>query len=171
MTASYPTALTATTRFIQAGVSKVYWVPSIASTTLAATRAELNTGSDLTAEIMSVTGFSTQASIVEVPDMGNRFVASVPGHIKTPQNSIEFYASKTGSDASSFFTVDQSGYLAFLDGGDTGASTTSLVMDVFPVRVASVSKVRDAGDNPLKVHVDFSIPSQPKANVAVPGNP
>ena len=109
--------------------------------------------------------------MVETSDLGHQLIPTVPGHVKPQNSSIEFWGSKTGTDARQTFPQLTAGFLCFLDGGDTSSATTTLTMDVYPVRVASMSIIRDAGDKALQVHVEYAITANPGASVAVPGNP
>jgi hypothetical protein len=169
MAASYPTPLHPTTRFIQSQVSKIYWLTTIASTsTHIPTRSEMTAGTDLTNEIMGLTGFSSSANQVDAGDLGHRFIPTLPGKIKTPASTIDFYADQTGNDVRGTFSIDTAGYLLFLDTGDFG---TASKMDIFTATCASVQVVRDAGDNPLKVTVSFALPAQPVYGATVPANP
>lgn len=151
-----PTPLTKTTRFIPQGTSKYYWTPTIAAATGIPTRAELDAGTDLTGEVAAVAGFTTTGDQVDVPDAQSRFTKRVPGSVNPEDSSMTFYGSKTGADASTFFTRDQTGYVVMLDSGDTSGRPA----ESFPVTVVSVAKQREI-TSAFQVVVAFSITSDP----------
>lgn len=151
------TPLTKTTRFIPQGVSRYYWVATLADYT-AATRTELDTATDLTGEVAAIAGFTTTGAQVDVPDALSRFTKRVPGSVNPEDSSITFYGSKTGDDAATFFSRDQSGFLVFMDGGDVASQP----MEVFPVTVVSVSRNREI-TSASQVVVNFSITDDPAA--------
>lgn len=152
-----PTPLDPTTRHIPTGVSRYYWVPVIASAALAATRIEIDAGTDLTSEIAAITGFSVTGATVDTPDAASRFVSRVNGLINPADSSISFYASKTGEDAATFFSRDMTGYLMFLDGGDVATQPA----EVFPVSVTSVSRGRELTAARL-IMVSYAITAEPQ---------
>lgn len=157
-----PTPLDPTTRFIPQGTSRYYWLPAIADAGLAASRTEIDAGTDLTCEVAAVTGWSTTAAQVDTPDACSRFISRVPGSITPDDSSFTFYGSKTGDDARAFFTRDQAGFVMFLDGGDVPTEKA----EVFPVTVTNVSTVREI-TGAFQVVVAFSITADPQL-VAIP---
>lgn len=163
------TALPASTRFISPGNTKCLFVPSggIASGTMAPSATELSAGTvkDLTGELSDWSGWTISSSSVQVPDLVSDFVPTIPGRSQAEESSLSFYASKDGSDARTVFTRDQSGFIVFAD----GALTAAAKVDVFPVRVTSVSIQRASVDGSAasKVVVNFSIPKNAAQNVAI----
>jgi hypothetical protein len=159
-----PSPLNPTSRYFPPGTRKVYWVPVIANY-LAPTRAELNAGTDLSAEIPSggMTGWSLAGSTVDVGDMGSRFTSTVPGRLTSPQNNIDFYLDTGGNDARSLLTRDTNGYIVILWEGDV----TGRRMDVFPARV--ITQANDTNtEDPGKTTVEFAITKIPAIYVLVP---
>jgi hypothetical protein len=159
-----PTKLAASSRFIRPGVTKVYWVVTIA-TQATPTRSELNAGSDLSDEVAEINGFQVVAESVDTPDLSGRFVPKIPGRINAEDSSINFYASSTGfNDARSVLVLDSQGYVVIMDGGDV--STTGR-MDVYKCKVASHGKIRTLED-PAQTQANFTILVQPSENVVIP---
>jgi len=157
------TAITATARFFQPEISKVYFVPTIADIA-SPTRVELDAGDDLTAEISDIQGFSLTSNFIDTPDLGHRFVSQIPGSIKADQSSLTFYGDKTGDDVRSVLPRETAGYLVFMDTGDVATQP----MDVFPIEVASVGKLRRTSDNAYQLTIMFAITAVPQENVAIP---
>ena len=159
-----PSPLNATSRYFPPGTRKVYWVPTIANY-LSPTRAELNAGTDLSAEIPSggMSGWSLAGSTVDVGDMGSRFTSTVPGRLTSASNSIDFYLDTGGNDARTLFPRDTNGYIVILWEGDT----TGRKMDVFPARV--ITQANDTNtEDPGKTTIEFAITKIPAIVVSVP---
>jgi len=160
------TPLSATTRYFPVGVRQYYFVTSIASKT-APTRAELNAGTDLTGEIVSVTGFTTSSNPVDAPDLKSRFTGQVTGMITADASSMNIYLDEESVDVRSVLPRDTVGFVVqFPEGDDEGVSGTK-TMDVFPVKVSSASKDTTTTD-PGQIVISFVITSEPAENILVP---
>ena len=156
------TPIAATTRYIPPGTTRYYWVATI-SNYLSPSRAELNAGSDLTAEISAVSGFATNSDQQDTPDLGTRFVGKIPGRITADDSSITMYASANSSDARTLMPRDTSGFIVIFPEGDI----TGQKMDVFPVKVTGVPKSRDV-ENPAGMTFQYAITKVPAENVTIP---
>ena len=158
------TPLNPTSRYFPPGTRKVYWVPTIANY-LAPTRAELNAGTDLTAEIAQggMTGWSLAGSTADVGDLGSRFISTVPARLTSATNNIDFYLDTGGNDARSLLTRDTNGYVVVLWEGDV----TGRRMDVFPARV--ITQANDTNtEDPGKCTIEFAITKIPGIYLLVP---
>ncbi len=157
------TPITASTRYINPGTTKVLWLPSVANKN-APTRAEINAGTDLSGEIADNSGWTTTSNQSDAPDMATRFTSKVAGRITAEDSTLDMYASVNGVDARSLMSRDTSGVVAWMDGGDVAAR----LMDLFTVTVSSVGKPRSVGDEPARIKFSFAITSIPAENVAIP---
>jgi len=157
-------ALTTSDRYFAVGVTEVVYIPTIAATTLIPTRAEITAGTVLTNEIADISGWTKQAGSIPVADLGTRFTGNLPGRITVDSSSLTFYADKEGTDVRATLPQDTEGYIAFMDGGDVAASK----MDVYPIRVSSLGKVRSTSDQAAQITVAFAITSEPATDVAIP---
>src|SRR5262249_52318634 len=92
-----PSPLTATTRYTPPGNRKYYFLTTAATYT-SPTRSELNAGTDLTAEIESVSGFQLTGNNADAPDLSTGFVSQVPARVTAAASEIVFFASLTSSD-------------------------------------------------------------------------
>jgi|SRR5215469_13033277 len=157
-----PAPLNATTRYLAVGLRKIYWVPTIANY-LSPTRSELNAGTDLTAEVETMTGWSLQGSVIDTPDMGTTFTSQVPGRRTSPQNDITSYLSQNSNDIRSLLPAATSGYMVILWEGDVSGQK----MDVFPARV--VTQANDPNpEDPGKTTISFAITKIPAIYVPIP---
>ena len=157
-----PPPLIPTSRYYPSGKRKCYFMATCANY-LSPTRAELNAGVDLSGEIESVTGFSLTAAMVNVPDMGSRFVQQIPGALESSKNDITFYQDAESGDVRTLFAIGVTGFIVMLWDGDVGGQ----LMDVFPVQVASVAP-DPAVTKAAMVTVDFAPNAVPAIGVVIP---
>lgn len=163
-----PLAPTAGHRYIPPGVRQYVWVETLADKT-APTRTEIDAGTDLTAEIADVSGFSVSSDTVDAPDLASRFTSKVPGMITADDSELDIYLSKdpgTNGDARTLLTRDAEGFVVIFPEGDDGGTNNHL-MDVFPATVSSAAIQPDI-DKPGTLIVNFTITDEPAQNIAVP---
>ncbi|WP_067967531.1 phage tail tube protein [Nocardiopsis trehalosi] len=151
------------TRYFNPAITRVLYVLTIASKA-APTRVELDAGTDLSNEIAELSGFQVTSGQIPTPDLGRRFTSSIPGRTSADDSSITFYADEAGEDVRSLLPRDTEGFIVIMDGGDV----TGQPMDVYPIRVASVGKMRSVGDEAARLQIQFSITSEPAEDVAIP---
>jgi hypothetical protein len=156
------TPLNPTSRYYPPGTRKVYWCPTLANY-LAPTRAELNAGTDLSAEINAMTGWSLTSATVDTPDMGSRFTSQIPGALTSASNDITFYTSSNSNDVRNLLTRDTNGYIVLLWEGDVGGQK----MDVFPARITTQA-MDTTVTNPGMVTISFAATKIPATNVSIP---
>lgn len=157
-------AITASTRFMRAGISKTYYIPTIAATNLTPTRAEMNAGTDLSSEVNAVAGFAVNSGFIDAPDYSTTFTAKISGRTASDDSSITFYDSQTTVDVRSVLPRNTTGYLMFLDGGDVAGQKA----DVFPIKVGSNTAQRTVDEEPALRTVTFAITRTPAENVTIP---
>ncbi|WP_236241164.1 hypothetical protein [Streptomyces sp. CC228A] len=156
------TPINASTRYYRRGITKVLWVPSIASKS-APTRAELDAGTALEGETGAMAGWQTTSATVPTPALGSRFTPVVGGEITAADSSLTFWASRDGDDVRTLLTREATGFIVWMDEGDVATQT----MDVFPVTVTSQAKVREL-DTAAQIMAQFAITSEPAENVTIP---
>lgn len=157
------TALTASTRYIDPEVTKIYFVSTMSDYT-SPTRGELDGGIDVTGEVAEANGWNTTSESVDTPDLGVKFTKQIDGRISSEASSLTFYADINGVDARTILPRGTTGYIVWLDGGDIAANK----MDVYPVSVRSVGKMRSVGNEAARLQISFSITDVPAEDVAVP---
>lgn len=158
------TPITETTRYFSRGVTKCYFLTTVADTVVGPTRAELDAGTDLSPEIMEIEGWTVESQSIETPDLATEFTGSIPGSTSADDSSITFYASEDGVDVRTLLPRGTPGFVVWLDGGDVAAN----LMDLYPVRVASQGKTRTVDDDAATIVINFSITREPTENIAVP---
>lgn len=159
------TAMNPSTRFFNAAITRVVFVPEI-SDKFSPTRAELDAGTDVSADIAELTGWQVTSEQVQTPDLATRFTSSIPGRSTAEESAITFYADREGEDVRELLPRDTQGYAVIMDHGDQAG----LPVDVYPVRVASVGKMRSVGEEAARLEVQFSILSEPAENVTIPAD-
>lgn len=158
------TAINATSRFFARGVSKCYFLTTVANLSTGPTRSELTAGQDLTNEIADLDGWTVEGEDIETPDLGTEFTSKIPGPTSVDDSSITFYADETGDDVRTLLTRGTAGFIVWLDGGDVAGSP----MDTYPVRVKSQGKSRSLDDDAMTIEISFSITREPVENLVVP---
>lgn len=156
-------------RFMRKGTAKVWWVPTIADTvTLVPTAAEVNGGTELTASIAAINGFSFSNSPIDTPDMGESFVSKIPGEDTVENSSIEFYEKKTTEVIRASQSKDSAGYVVIFARGIAGATPAAAdECDVWPATIGSNSRMYSAGNEAAKFNVVYTLTGAPAEDVAV----
>lgn len=162
MTLPAPTALTPTLRYIPAGTRRIVWVPTIADIT-APTSAELTAGTDLTAEVAEITGFSTESGTVEVPDYGSRQVGKIAGLVTQADSTIKTYLSTDATDARSLLTRDLAGNVVIFPEGLTASGK----MSVYAGKITSAAVDEVAPGDPATMTNGFAV-LRSAENIAIP---
>ena len=158
------TPIAAPVEYINAGVTKVYYLPACANV-LSPTRSELNAGTDLTRAVAESNGWQVESDNVESPNMDSIFTATISGRTKVADSSLTLYCDVTGADVRALLPRGTNGFVVWLDGGDVPTRKA----DVFPVRVSSLGKVREAkGDTPATIVVSFAVTATPAEDVTIP---
>jgi hypothetical protein len=143
----------------------VVFLPVVAATNGIPTRAEINAGTDLTTELAEMyEGFEVTPGNIELGGL-RRFPGSIPGKVEVENGSMRFFADRGSDDVREVLPDGTTGFIAFMDGGDVPTS----LMDVWPVRVNKISKMR-SDDAATMLRVDFTHPRLPKEDVVIPAN-
>jgi hypothetical protein len=154
--------LLAKPRFYQPGITRIYFVPTIANPS-APTRAELAAGTDVTKQVRAIDGWLVSADQLEAADMGSRFTGKVGGRTSADNSALTYYGAQDGIDIRGLHPRGALGFYVFLDGGDV----EDYLMDVYPIEVISLGKNRGDSD-PFNITIQFSITSEPFEDVDIP---
>lgn len=156
------TPITASNRYYRQGVSKVLWVPTIA-TLASPTRSEINAGIDLSLEIQASSGWDVTGNTEDTPALGSAYIGKVPSTTTSSDSSLTFYSDSTSVDVRSLLVRNSQGNIIWMDEGDV----VNYLMDVFPVRVTGAPKQRDIAATAL-IMINFAVLREPAENVAIP---
>ena len=152
-------------RFNRKGTTKIKFLPTIASTALLPTRAEITSGSDLTEGIHSIDGWTLENTPIETPDMASTFVPKIDGDDSAADSSLGFYEDNTLDDVETDLAKGTTGFMCIFSKGDIALAKG---LDVYPVKVASNSKQYSADNEAAKILVQFVITDRPVFNQTVP---
>ncbi len=161
ITGGRPPPLSPAIRYFPPGLRRVYWVPALVNYQ-APTRGELNAGTDLSAEIAGMDGWTVTAKVADHADIPSRFVAQVPVPGGMVASSVSCYTSQNSGDVRSLLTRWATGYVVCLWEGDVPGRR----MDVFPVRVTDLAV--GTGEDAGQVTVSFAGWLIPATAVVIP---
>lgn len=155
--------------YIRKGVTKVYFVPTIAVKTLPTVAEIVTGGTRLDEFIAEVNGLSYENSPVPIPRLSSSFDASIPGSDSVADTSLAFYEPKTGTDTVKAATPKgQKGYLVVFYRGTAGAAPAAAdKCDVWPVQVASHARRYSAGNDPATTLARFAPTDTPAEDASV----
>lgn len=154
-------------RFNRKGLTKIYFLPTIASTALLPTLVEITGGTNYTGMISAIDGWSLENSPIETPDMASTFVSKIGGDDSAADSSLTFYEDSTADDIETDLAKGTSGFIVIFSKGNAASAKG---MDVFPVTVVSNSKAYTTDNEAAKVTVQFTITDRPAFNQTVPSS-
>lgn len=148
-------------RFMRKGITKVYFIPAIANTA-APTTAEVTAGEDLTPQLAEINGFSFSNSPIDTPDMASAFVSKIPGEDTVDNSDMTFYEDDASNPIRTALAKGTDGYIGIYYKGIAGsAPATADTLDVWPVTVASNSRMYTADNEAAKFQVVFTLTAPP----------
>jgi len=141
------------------GESRAWFVPTIASGTLAPTVAEITAGTDIT-PYMPRNGFSAPKSHspIDASDAASRQDKNIPGNISAGEITLIGYRDSVTADDDFYTTLvdDTAGYIVVRPfGGSSIAHAAAQKVDVYKGYIAVRAK-NPWGDEAQKVTVTFS---------------
>jgi hypothetical protein len=157
------TPLNPTNRYFPPGTRKTYWLIACANYLTGPTRAELNAGTDLTAEISAMTGFSVTVNMVDTPDLGSSFTSQIGGRRTSGPNDITFYLDIGSNDVRTLLPRGTNGFVVQLWEGDVAGRK----MSIFPAQVTTQAP-DTATDNPGGMTISFAASKLPAEMIAIP---
>jgi hypothetical protein len=152
-------------RFNRKGTTQIKFLPTVASSSLLPTRAEITAGTEYTAQIAAIDGWSLENQPIETPDMASTFVSKIGGDDSAADSSLTFYEDDTLDDIETDLAKGTEGFVVIFSKGDVASAKG---MDVFPVTVVSNSKAYTTDNEAAKITVQFTITDRPAFNQTVP---
>jgi hypothetical protein len=143
-------------RYTRKAKSKVYFVPTLASTT-SPSLAEINAGTNLGAAMSEMSGFSFSNSPIDVPDLASTFVPSIPGEDKADNPTITFYDDDTATTLRTALAKGTSGFVVLMPYGGTASKRA----EVWPVQSTGFNDMWTVGNEAAKAGVQFAVTSVP----------
>lgn len=158
-------------RYMRKGITKFFFVPTIASAALVPTAAEVNAGTNITPDINEVNGFAFSNDTIETRDMDTTFVGNIPGEESAEDSSLVFYEHRGGLPANPIKTAlakGTSGYVVIFFDGIAGATPAAGDdADVWPAQVASNVRQYTAANEAGMWRADFAMTSEPAFDVTL----
>ncbi|MFD8777522.1 hypothetical protein [Streptomyces sp. NPDC059916] len=152
-------------KYMRRGTSKFYFVPTIAATTNIPTRSEITAGTEFSEYIAAMDGWTVTNNEIETPNMADTYDSTIPGSDKADSSSFTFYEDEVDAELETTFAKGTTGFIVIMRKGDVAAN---LSMDVFPIRVATLSPQYTADNEAAKFMVTCSITERPLQGTAVP---
>lgn len=149
-------------RFFRRGVSKVRFCPAVAGTS--PTRAELNAGTDLSASIAGMGGFSLENSPISTPDLGSNFDSQIDGPDAAGASSFTFYDDDTATAVRTSQAKGTAGYMVLMPYGDVAGKRC----EVWPVKSTGVNDQWGLDAAAAQFMVGYAITGKPNQAGVIP---
>lgn len=151
------------TRYLRRGVTRFYFVPTIAASTKIPTAAEVAAGTRLDEQLHEVNGFAFANESIDAPNFKDRFTPQAPGEDVAEDSSMGLYQLKGGTDTiRAALPKDTAGYIVIFSEGVAGATPAIAdKADTWPVIVASSTKQYTADNELARYMVNFSVTDTP----------
>lgn len=149
-------------RFMRKGITKFFWVPTIADAGLTPTAAEVNAGDDITPDVRTVNGFNFSNQPIDTPDMEDTFTSQIPGEDDADDSNIELYEDNTDTTIHDALPKDDTGYMCIFYAGIAGATPAAAdSCDVWPATVSANTRRYTVDNEAAMYQVDFAITATP----------
>jgi hypothetical protein len=153
-------------KFFRRGKTRVYFCTSI-SNPAAPTAAEINAGTNLSANVNDMAGFSYSTNQLPTPALDSAFTPSIGGPQVTDDSSITIYLDSASNPLRTTLAVGAAGFIVWVDYKASGNIAASDKVDVYAVTVVGAPKRRSMGDDPAVWECQFSITAVPNEDVTV----
>jgi hypothetical protein len=154
------------TKFMRRGKSQAVFTLTCGNIN-APTVGNITGGTNLSASINDLSGFSFANSPIDVPDLSTSFVSKIPGPDEVDDSTITYYIDSASNPLHTTLAKDVVGFIILADYKILGTWTAGDKVDVWPVQVASNAKQYSMGDDPALSEVTFVGTSTPALNVTV----
>ncbi|NUS82786.1 MAG: hypothetical protein HOY75_08530 [Streptomyces sp.] len=152
-------------KYMRRGTSRFYLVPTIAADSMIPTRSELSAGTEFSAYIAAMDGWTVANQEIDTPDMADTYDSTIPGSDKADTSTFTFYEDEEDADLELLFAKGTNAFIVILRKGDVPGNNS---MDVFPIRVASQSPQYTVENQAAQFMATCSITSRPLQGAAVP---
>ncbi len=149
-------------RFFRRGISKVRFLPAVAGAS--PTRAELNAGTDLSASIAAIGGFTLENAPIGTPDLSTNFDNQVDGPDTAGASSFTFYDDDTATAVRNALAKGTAGYIVLMPYGDVATKRC----EVWPVKSTGVNDQWGLDAAAAQFIIGFAITSKPNQNGTIP---
>lgn len=149
-------------RFFRRGVSEIKFLPAVAGSS--PTRAEINAGTVLTAQVADISGFMLNNSPITTPDLATTFDSQIDGPDTVADSTLTFYDLTDTATIRTALAKGTNGFIVLFPYGDVATKRC----EVWPVRSTGVNDQWGLGADPARYVVGFAITVKPTQNATVP---
>jgi hypothetical protein len=148
---------------------RVWFLPTIASATLAPTVAEITAGTEITGDLPAPVNFSATTNFIDVSDIGDQQDKQQTGTTSLGDLSFEIYRDKTSEVAKDALDNGINGYLVKFEGGNiAGANPAAAdVADVAAVTIGIKTDVTSPRNDSRRLSVPIGVRDAIAWDVAV----
>lgn len=145
-------------KYINRGTLKLWFVPTLVSQTTPSIAA-ITAGTDLTARMAAISGFTFSATKVETPTLDTVFDLAIAGTLSAEDSVLTVYDIDDAVDAvkTALGTVNTNGFLVFAPYG----LTTTKKCEVWPVNIGSFSTTKTVENEAAKSMASVFITAAP----------
>ncbi len=154
-------------RFFRRGVSKIYFLPAVASLG-APTTAEVAAGVDLSPQVAEIAGFQLSNSPIPTPNLAERFTPQIDGEDTVADSSLTMYDLDDSAVLRTATTKGTSGFFVLMPYGRTATKRC----ETWPAKITGQNDEWSTaiGNNPARYVLGAVItatPNQSGVNPAV----
>ena len=150
-------------KFFRRGKSKIVFLPACASLA-APTRLEITAGTQLSAGVADVSGWSLSNSPIPTPDLATIFTSQIQGEDTVPDCTLTFNDDDASTTIRDALEKGTEGFILLLPYGDVATERC----EVWPITTTGVNDEWSVGNDPAKFVVGCAITSTPQQNAVVP---
>ena len=151
-------------KFFRRGITKVKFLPAIASALLVPTAPELTAGTDLTVDLAEVSGWQLTNSPIPVPSMADKFTSQIEGEDTVADSSLTFYDRDDAEVIRDVLAKGVVGYIVIAPYGFTAAKR----LQVYYCSSTGVNDEFSVGNDAARFMVGFAIKSTPNLDATHP---
>ena len=149
-------------RFFRRGVSAVKFVPACAGTS--PTRAEINAGTDLSAQVAGIGGFALNNSPIATPDLATAFDSQIDGPDTTDNSTLNFYDDNAAATIRTALAKGTAGFVLLFPYGDVPTKR----VEKWPAKSTGVNDQWGLDATAAQFQVGFAVTAVPAQNGVTP---
>lgn len=142
-------------RFFRRGVSAIKFVPAVAGTS--PTRAEITAGTNLTAQIAGIGGFSLNNSPIATPDLATAFDSQIDGPDTTDTSTLNLYDDDAAATIRTALAKGTAGFVLLFPYGDVPGKR----VEVWPAKSTGVNDQWGLDAAAAQFQVGFAVTAKP----------
>lgn len=150
-------------RFFRRGVSKIYFLPAVASLA-APTSGEITAGLDLSPSLTTIAGLQFSNTPIKTPNLADSFTPEIPGEDAVAATKLTFDDDDTSTAIRTALAKGVAGFLVLMPYGHVSAKRA----ETWPATSTGCNDVYTTGNDSAKFEVDLAITARPVQNAVLP---